>query len=291
VAISVVNSSNAIEGLSSTTNTSSPTFTSTTGNLLVVAVSTGGAPGDASPAVTDTNSLNSFTTSESPSLSPGYTAGIAYSANITGQSGEAATYHVLTSGGGPNVALIEVAGCATTSPQDVAPAYQETNATVNSLNSSLITPPAGDHLLYVSAMFDQGTVGGPYNQSVTNNGTGAATWTTIKNDTVSGYAFLTAYAIVTANGTNTYGVTYAHGLSGINVWMVVGICAFKAAGGTTYNLSGSATQSQSLSVSQVVRRLYTSTVSAVQTQSLSLIAARVQTTLVALAQKILRGGL
>src|SRR5207244_5975999 len=123
-------------------------------------------------------------------------------------------------------------GCDTISPNDVAASWQSVSSSQTTLNSSLITPAAGDHLLVVIAVADQTNGTGSMNQSVANNGTGSATWSTAINNTASGLTFMAAWAIVTANGTDTYGVTYTHGYTVTTTMaLVVGIAAFKASSG------------------------------------------------------------
>ena len=156
---------------------------------------------------------------------------IGYIANITGTASHAVTAS-LTSAQYPGVACIEVAGCATASPQDVATSWTSQGAAIGStLNSTIITPPAGDHLLVVGAFANENAP----TQAVTNIGTQSPTWTVIKNDDGgTGEPFLLAYTIVTASGSGTYGVQFTDGATGINPVMGVGITAFKAAsGGTT----------------------------------------------------------
>lgn len=163
---------------------------------------------------------NTWTTSKSGNVGSGPTfADIAFAKSITGKVGEAATYSI-ASAQFPAVCLIEASGCDTTTPNDVAAVFTSASPGGATLASSLITPAAGDHLLVVV-----GTTGGTPTQTITNAGTGSASWTVIKNDNPANQPVLLAYSIVTANGSATYGVTYG-GLGGDNV---VGIAAFKAA--------------------------------------------------------------
>ena len=224
--IAVVNASSMICPAISATAVSSPTFTSSTGNLMVAVGVEDTELGEGATPWAD-GGTNTWTVPSARST--GYTVDptiltLAYSKNITGKAGEAVTYTI----GNPQypcVCLIEASGCDTTSPNDVATVYAVSDS-VTSINSPNITPAAGDHLLVVVGSGGNATG----SQSVTNNGTGAATWTTIKADSPAGQPALMAYAIVTANGTNTYGVTYQNSGGSAN-GAGVGIAAFKAAAG------------------------------------------------------------
>lgn len=228
--IVVANFPTPVDAGSASSVTSSPTFTSTTGNLLIgLGVATGNAGlGVGSPAFSDTGSTNTFSTGHNLAWTDagGYVIAIEWVANITGQSGEAVTWTINQSQF-PSTSCIEASGCDTASPNDVAPSWQHQPGNLaQTLNSSLITPAAGDHLLVVVALADSNAT----NLSVANNGTGAATWNSKVDNTISNEPIIVSYAIVTANGTNTYGVTVNSG-DAAKPRIGVGIAAFKASGG------------------------------------------------------------
>lgn len=222
MAISVVNSSNAIQGTSASSVTSSPFFTSTSGNLLIAGCISWGAAGEGATPITDGGTNTFSPPAKSTNIGSGPTfADLFFAKNCTGKAGEAVIYSI-ASAQFPAVCLIEASGCDTTAPNDFAVSYTSASPGGSTLASTLVTPAAGDHLMVVV-----GTTGGAPTQTITNAGTGSATWTVIKNDNSSNQPVLLAYSIVTANGTDTYGVTYG-GLGGDNI---VGIAAFKAAAG------------------------------------------------------------
>lgn len=223
MAITVVNSSNLIEGISTTSVTSSPSFNSTGGNTLVA----GGTywsnvtTTEGSPAFSD-NGSNTWVPDPSSEYTPAgefLRCDIGYAKGIAGTTGQTATYTESHASEFPNICLLEVSGLDPSNPVDVAASYTQVQA--NTLNSSLLTPTAGQRLIVFVGQCDGAT-----SQGVTNNGTGAATWTVIKDDSsTAGQPGILAYAIVTANGTSTYGVTY----TGINnTTAMCGIKVFKA---------------------------------------------------------------
>ena len=205
--ITVVNHSDVTEELTgAATAVTAPAFASSTGNLLIgLGVMWGpgiGAVG--SPPWSD--GLNTWSPdSKSPNFGGSdYFNDIAYAANITGLASESATFRVGGTGGTPTAALLEVNGAGA---NIVAPQHAGALA-VTGVNTPLITPPSGWCLIVV--LGNGGNT--PINQTVTNIGTASPTWTVIKNDDDSvGQDMLAAWAIVNANGTDTYGVFYAHG--------------------------------------------------------------------------------
>jgi hypothetical protein len=221
MAISVVHSSSAIENTAGGTSvTSSPTWTSTSANLLVAVASywSGSSINFAATPLADggTNTWAQTASSEIGGSGNFVRALIGYAANCVGKAAQSVTA-TITASQFPSTALIEASGCKTASPQDFTPTFASGGT------SPLITPAAGDHLLVVVGTTDSGSP----NQGVTNAGTGSATWTVIKNDSGAGQPIMLAYAIVTADGSHTYGVTY----TGISNDSVVGITSFAAATG------------------------------------------------------------
>jgi hypothetical protein len=234
MAITIPHASSAIEGISTISVASSATFTSTTGNLLIALCNGDTATAEGATPLADggTNSWTMLGKSSNIGSDPTW-SDIGYAKNITGKASEAATF-ALNATGFPNICLLEVAGCDTAAPSSVAVAYTSQVASTSNLNSALITPAAGDHIIVMIGCESSGAVA---SASVTNNGTGTASWTTIKNDSTSGLCFLVAYTVITADGTHTYGVTYTSGGSGpAGAATITGIAAFKAAGSAVITL-------------------------------------------------------
>lgn len=231
--ISVVNASGATQGVLAASVSSSGTFTSTSANLLVgVTASDSTATDSGTPPVAD-GGTNTWTYAKSSASTQGDYCGIAYAKNITGQAGEALVYS-LNGLGYPDACLIEVSGCDTSSPVDVAPTFAaSTGVGVSSLNTPAITPTAGQRLLVVAG---DGGNGGAL--TITDNGTAAATWTTIANSSGTGQPFLLAYSIVTADGSHNYSATYNR--AGAVGGAACGIAAFKIASGGPVALTGAA---------------------------------------------------
>lgn len=225
MAITVVNHSNMVEdtsGTSASVTTDIP-WASSAGNLLIAVGGNEGASAEGTPAYAD-GGTDTFTLSGSQFSGSSDGVSIGYAKSIAGKASQSVTHTVNVTNGFPSACLIEVSGCDTSAPNDVT--FQGASAgTVSSLNTPLVTPAAGDHIIVVVGEGGNGTSA----QSVTNLGTGAATWTVIKNDGSSGSPTLLAYAVVTANGTNTYGVTYNR--AGGTGTTSVGITGFKAAAG------------------------------------------------------------
>lgn len=255
--IAVPNASNAVWASNATSVTSSPTFASTAGNLLIAGtVAWGGAE-----VATPVTNVGGDTWARAGAVNSSFTnarTGISFAPSIHGNAAEAATYTISVLQF-PTIVLLEASGCDATAPNDIATTFA-TATSASSLASPLITPAAGEHLLVVVA---QNTVGNPsVAQTVSNNGTGAATWTVIQNNTSTGEPIMVAYAIVIADGSSAYGVIYNPGVISN---MVCGIAAFKAGVAT----GGGGGQGQTVSL--VTQNVFGRIVSATQAQAVALL--------------------
>ena len=220
MAISVVHHSNYVEDTSGTVTsiTTDVPWASTTGNLLLAGGDGFNNPTEAATPWTDSGS-NAWTHAQSTVTSPNNDrCALAFAKNINGTASQTATYAFTATGNYPAAGLIEVSGCDPTNPNDVAATFSAPSSELQAQNSPLITPPAGDHIIFGVGVHD-GTV------TVTNNGTGSATWTTIANNSGAGQPGFITYAIVTCDGTSTYGF-HADAGSGGHIHYT-GIAAFK----------------------------------------------------------------
>lgn len=225
MSIAVAAVSSAVQGSGVTAVTSSPTIDTTggTNRLMVAVISTWSGNDAASSPMVDVAG-NTWIRSGTANFSGASgVVEIWYAKNATGNASETGTFTGDTASRWYSIVLLDATGIDTTSPNDVAASFTSNNATAT-LASSLITPASGDHLLIVVGAF-AATAG--VAQSVANAGTGAATWTVVQAQSWA-VPIMLAYAIVTADGVKTYGVTYTNG-GGAGNDNGVGIAAFKAA--------------------------------------------------------------
>jgi hypothetical protein len=224
--LALTNQSNPTQGIGAASVTSSPSFTSVGGRLLVAGATSFTGLGPGIPPFSD-GGTNTWVNSSSPYVAP-LLADIAYAKNITGKSGEAVTYTIAQSAY-PSVCLLEFSGCDPSTPELSAPQWATTSGT--SVDSALLTPAAGWCLLVTVGHANYNPVA-----QITPIGTGTAVWTTFKTDAYGGEPILLAYAIVNATGTATYGVRFSAGGSGTHQ---VGIAAYKAAvaGGVGFGIA------------------------------------------------------
>jgi hypothetical protein len=259
MAISVVHNSNATAAATAASVVTSPTFTSTALNLLIACTAANGGTVtsvDGAPVLANVGADTWSTGHKSSNVGTNPVwSHIEWAASIAGHTGEAATYRI-GAAQYPSAVLLEVSGYDTTTPNDVAPSF--TSATSGTtLNSTKITPTAGQRLLVAVCQNDAGDAGD--SQTFTDNGTGAATWTIVKVDTTTAEPLLVAYSVVTANGIATYGGQYGgYNTSGGIQGAVVGITAFRAsAGGPTIDELGPRTSAGAATDSGVLRALRT----------------------------------
>lgn len=231
MSIAIANFPTPVDAGSATSVTTSPTFTSTTGNILIgMGIAAGNAGLDVGSPPFGDGGTNTFTTGHGAGsgLQSGLTASIEWAANITGHANTGVTF-TINQTQFPAVGVIEASGIATSSPNTTVPTYtsQASNVSIT-LNSALITPAAGTYLLVGVILQDTGAAA----LSVSNAGTGTATWTLEADNTHTNEPIGCCYTIITANGSNTYGFTSNPGDSGKHA-AIVGIAAFvQATGGT-----------------------------------------------------------